>query len=468
MEGTMMRYRTIVVAVLAGLLSSSGAYAMFSITPLPDMVKGPAVVVKVKVLKIEQPDPKRSDRHFITLEVEKILAGKCDKQIPYFHGGNTAYWGSPEYEVGEECYLCLIPDAWEPGRYREINFGHSKFAIKDGKIVLWERIVPENLKKRIENLTPQGFEDLVKSLRGPTITIKPAKESFSCDEPIEFTVTVKNETAGPMVLIAGDGLAFGAQCDLMLWDAQGFPCTDNWVYGGYKSYDDNNDFPDDQTYFRRRLEVGSTFTASVRFHLRLDDFQQDPERARVAVLRYLSRTRGDKDKDTEFWGGPLQTSCAIRLTCPYPRWAENLRKPSKTCAVYLMPTFSNAQVVLPKQGIRLGIGLMRPVDPELVGEHDSGVDLMTPAEVKKALASCLHIEHDGKALAGAQPDSERVRAWLATQRPMESMQGAELNVAEYWKVDAPGVYRVRFVLPDKDGDARSNVVQFTVPEKNAP
>jgi hypothetical protein len=465
-----MRYFTIAVAVLTGFLFSINAYAFFAITFLPDMVTGASVLVKVKVLKIEQLDPERSGKQFITLEVEKILAGKCDKQIPYVLGDTTAEMGGPGYVVGEECYLCLVPDSWEPGRFREINFGHSKFAIKDGKIVMWERIVPENLKKRVENLTPQGFEDLVKSLRGPTITIKPTKESFSCDEPIEFTVTVKNDTSGPIVMMGGDGLAFGAQCDLRLFDDQGFPCTDECVSGGNKSFDDKPDFQSNQKLFRRRLETGSTFSASARFYVRLDAFQQDPERARVAVLTYYPHTDETEQKDAEYLGRPLQTSCAIRVTCPHPHLADSLRKPSKNFAVcqYLMPTYSNAQIVAPKEGIRLWVVFLRPEDPESAGGAANAIDMLTPDEVKKALASCLRIEHDGIVLAGEKPDSKRVMAWLAEKRSMEHRAGVELDISDYWPIDAPGVYRVRFVLPDKDGDALSNVVQFTVPEKNAP
>ncbi|MCY3018037.1 MAG: hypothetical protein NTW87_03265 [Planctomycetota bacterium] len=464
-----MRCCAIAVVMLAELLSSSSAYAAFTTTPLPRMVTGATAVVKVKVLKIEQPDPKRTDRQFITLEVEKLLAGKCDQRIEYVYGGNTAYGNSPGYTVGEECYLCLEPDDEEQGKYREVNFGHSKIAIRDGKVVLWERVVPEYLKKRVENLTTQGFEDLALWLRGPTITLKPVKESFSCDEPIEFALTVKNQTADPMVLVAGHGLAFGAQCDLMLWDAHGFACSDNWVYGGRKSYGDEETFPDDQKDFRRRLEPGKTFTASARFHVRLDDFQQDPAEVRVAVLRYWSRAGEEAHKEAEYWGESLQTSCSVRITCPYPRWAADLRRPSKALAVCLyLSNYSNAQVVVPKQGIRLEVGFIRPMNPELTKELSGGVDLLTPADVKKALASCLRIEHDGKVLAGPKPDSERVLAWLAAQRPITHGKGAELDLAEYLGVDAPGVYRIRFVLPDKDGDALSNVVQLTVPEKNAP
>jgi hypothetical protein len=439
---------------------------MFSITSFPELVTRSQAVVKVKILKVEPPDNDHWHVHLLTLEVQKRLLGNCSDKIEYIWGGNTAFVESPAYAVGEECYLCLVPDDREQGRYREVNFGHSKIGIQDEKVSLWERTIPENLKKRLAKLTTTEFEDWVIYLRGPEINVAPMRVCFACDEPFEFSVTINNRTGSPMLLGGGEGFAFGGHCDLMLWDANGFPCTSNWTYGGYKDYASIESFSDAHTDLVR-IEPGQKFTGKARFFLPLQNFSQDPTSVRVAAIRYSPRTSGGKEKDIEPWEGSVQATCPLRLTCAYPRWAADLHKPSKNVSISLsLSSYTAAQVSIPKQGITLYVFLSPPSQPTMQ-EIGGSTDLLTPAEVKKAIFSCLRIERDGMPLEAQKADGDSVRAWFASRFPITDGKGALLDLAAYGNF-GPGVYRVRLVLPGPDGDALSNVVQITVPEKNAP
>jgi|GEM_PF-4071441 len=441
----MMRYFAIAVAVLAGFLFSSNANGMFVPKEFSEMLAEATMIVKVKAIGVETEKHGDFPDHFQKLEVEKVLSGQCDQKIIY--ADLLGRLGGPRYKVGEECYLFLEHDEGHPGKYQDVDYGYGKIEIKDGKVVPWQEKLSDD--NRLKNLTPEGFEDLINSLRAPTLTIKPKKESFSYDEPIEFSVAIKNERPDSMKLSSGWKTSFGEQCELKLWDAQGFSCSER-IFEGRKSKS-KDDSPMEKESFPKRLDAGSTFTTSARFFLHQDDFQQSPEMARLAVFRYS--------------GYPaIQARCAIHITCP-DAWAENLIKPCKAFAVSL----EARRYVQPLPGIPLRLMFMRPAYPEVKKEsHGESLDFNMPDEVKKAIASCLRVEHDGKVLAGAPPESEPIMKWSAARSPWPSKQGIEFNIADYWPIDAPGVYRVRFVLPDKDGDALSNVVQFTVPEKNAP
>jgi hypothetical protein len=466
-----------VLAVPALLLLAQPAAGFRTYCDLDELVRQAQAVIKVRVLSVEK---REQGGEIVTLEILKTLRGKCEPKIKLLHRDYHDVAAAPELTVGEECYLCVARygqqvvgvEAAEKALYVELNGGYGKLALRDGRVILPEKAVPEYLKTRVQGLTEEGFARLVTWIMGPSISVAPIKEAFKWDEPIEFKVTLKNDTTEQMVLMLGKGLGFSLHTQLALRDENGFDaaCISGEYYWTGREL---AQYQEEEYGGSTVLAPGEAFTATARFQVEpptglYAPYSLDPASIRTATVQYKPYNDSATAKNEYGWRGRVMASCSVTVNGSDALWVRDLAKPTKTWLAGLSHAHRDGKEDKAAPQVTLEVWLSRPppADRDPWDDGPSVSPLPATAEEQKALAACLRVERDGTALPALGQEVSLVREWLL--KPPDGRQCPTLcvDLAKWYDVTKPGAYRVRFVLPDKDGDSLSNVVTFAVPEKN--
>ena len=474
------------IAVCVCLAWPTDAQAMFGMQDFDGMVAYADAVVRAKVLKDEDHYTAEPHGRVATLEVEKVLIGKCDRQIRILHSDINPQ-EKEGYAPGEVYYLCLVsagvsydklPPAALKGMYHEVNYSHTKIPVKGDKVELPEELrVPDYVKPMLADLSVKNFEAVLLWLRGPSLAAKPTKEVFQCDEPLELEVTMTNTSSLPMRLMCGSPEGFRAFFNAKLRDSGGFPVA--FYASGAGNLDGSYLYGTKDMEASRLLAPGESLKGTVRFDIRLQYYRQDPQRTRSLALDYHGNNEwGEAVKDG--WRGGQYVRIPVRIACPYRSWAEGLRRPNSQWAVSLCAItgyFNDAAraTVSPKQGVWVTVLIDSP-DPADVafdrragGEGSTGQTLSVAEQ--KALASCIRVECGGKVVPGPALDEAVLQALLSrfkkdaptALRGTNTGFSCPLNLAEHFDLAAPGDYRMRLTLPDPKEPSLSNVAILTVP-----
>jgi hypothetical protein len=365
--------------------------------------------------------------------------------------------------------------------YGEANFGHTKIHVKGGKVVLPKcLIVPDYIKPMLADLSTEHFEAVLVWVRGPTLTARPAKEVFQCDEPLELEMTLTNPSPLPMRLMRGSREGFRAFFTGTLRDASGFKALAVPIQGagnpdGTYLYSSIKDMEASEV-----LAPGASLKGTARFDIRLAEYRQDPQCVRTLGLDYSPNMWGEAVKDG--WRGSQCARIPVRIACPYRAWAEGLRRPGGQWAVSLFAGAGHwneaaVAVVSPKQGVWVMVRLDRPDPSDEAFDRQSGFGegsrLQTLSdEERRALAACIRVELQGKAVPGPAPDEKALQG-LLSRFEKESARGhrwgndgfaCPLNLAEFFDLKTPGQYRARLTLPAAGEPSLSNAAVLTVPD----
>ena len=473
---------------ICAIVAPRPAAAMVSIEDFQGTVQGAETIVRATVTGVAKAEFDRA-AHVVTLKVEKAIAGRADPEIRLFHGTSTGYEPA-RYRVGEEYYLCLVPAAYfetgeQPdnfkGMYGEANSGYTKIPVKGGNAVMPKRwTVPDYIKPMLADLSTEHFEAVLIWVRGPTLTARPAKEVFQCDEPMELEITLTNPSPLPMRLMRGSREGFRAFFNMTLRDASGFKALAAPLQGagnpdGTYLYSSIKDMEASEV-----LAPGASLKGTARFDIRLAEYRQDPQCVRTLGLEYAPNMWGEAVKDG--WRGSQCARVPVRIACPYRAWAEGLRRQGGEWAVSVFAGAGNwseaaVAVVSPRQGVWVMVRLHRP-DPSDEGFDrrsglGEGMGLQTLSdEERRALAACIRVELQGKAVPGPAPDEKALQGLLSRFLKESASGGGRaslgfacpLNLAEFFDLKAPGQYRARLILPVAGGPSLSNAAILTVPD----
>jgi hypothetical protein len=193
-------------------------------------------------------------------------------------------------------------------------------------------------------------------------------------------------------------------------------------------------------------------------------YWQDPSRAaKVSIYGTVAPCPGSRER---VWLGDMRGECPLRLVCPYREWAEGLVRPAGRWAVSIGARSGvdwAPVVTTPRSGLWLAFRFRHNAERR----GDWGPDHLLTAEEAEALAACCRVVREGRALPGPAPRPAVLAALLAALEG--EFHEFRLDLARYYSLGRPGVYRVRCALPGTDPPSLSNkleVVVLGVPEQH--
>jgi hypothetical protein len=431
------------------------------------MVWRSTLIVRAKVISIGRLEREGDEDYPIetaTVAVEKVLFGSCDRIIHIYDHVATGY--GEQAEVGGVYYLCLYRLSTRPGYHNEINAGLSKMQLKDdGRVHVDKLIIPDSLKTVLTNPTQETLEGVIRWLRGPTVSATPVKQAFQCDEPIEFDVTLTNDSPLLMKLEMGsDAHALSRLIGAALWDEKGFPILGelgNCFVPPPVAHADGK-----VKQIVRTLRPGESLEGRLRYRVLLSDCIQDPARTRSLSLTIITGEYMEEDiPPADVWRGYTRVDAPLRLTCPHERWTATLSRPAGPLRVQIggqdesdwRPIRAHAG-----QPVRVTIACAPPKRESRYFDWDYSTLAIVAPKAKRPLAACWKVTRGGKALTGQKATREEIAAWLESVRESDDDNGHTFDLAKHFPLKEPGTYRVRLALPFAEGDSLSNVLTVQV------
>jgi hypothetical protein len=432
------------------LLCSPEAFGMFWMKDLRETVQDADRVIRGKVLRgadVRKPAPQVA-----LLRVLKHFKPGGEEQLEVEIEKTTANPGKYALRKGEICYLCLSKLGEKPGVYQEINFGHSKFEVKEGEVDLGKVKVPDSLKFLLPDRKEKTFENALAWIAGPVLSVKTAEKSYRCDQDMFFDVTLTNRSRIPMKIPFGKKLALGSHFDLSLVGKHGFYAVIQ-AYGGYDKGSEY--FPDEEKSILASLDPGKSAEGRIRFRIPLDRYFQDPENIRHAELRYSPRKSGALQPHQ--WSGHTSIRLPIEVDCPYRDWAETLMRPNSAAAVAL----EAPGVGSPDRPLRVTVNVNRCKAGETHGGYLIPFQGEKGKKILAELARCFEISRDGKVLQASAGDRELLLEFIESQPSFT----IEVDLSEVFDFSKPGEYSLRFHLPGSDGFSVSQQVRVRIPNR---
>jgi len=469
------RQMVVWLAAVAALTASAPVRGAFSVSDLPSLVQRADAVVRAEVVRWDEvPWPEGSPKaayfkkeglkpvvRVQVLEVGKVLAGRCPPRVLMvaFHRGADAL------DPGEEAYLCLrrrpILPPRPPATYQAMNLGVTALPVANGRVRIPKHVHYQDGQKALlqpeTTVSAEAVEAALRYYRGPDMAVRALKDVVALGEPLVLEVTLTNRTSGPMTLAMDRGRAVRSRFGLSLYDARGRSVLENW-----RLFTREDLVAGDASEGLRgtvRLAPGESVRRVIRFPLPPAQFVMPPGRTRTCRLTYTS---GRREKA---WFGWQCAECPLRLRCADRTWTETLGQPTDDLAVTLSAYATRGparRTVGTPGGVWVTAILSRPEPLGLArsrawGSSSFAVPKVTPAEWD-ALAACLEVRLGDRVLVrpDAAPDGltrllDRIPA--SEGRPIRL---EHWNLAEAVDFAEPGLYRVRLVVPDGDGAARSN------------
>ena len=460
-----MRRRLPLAVLLVVGLRSAGA--LYMTRDLREMVQRATLIVRAKLMRTEEAERHGHDQgpdypDTAVFAVQKILFGRCARTIRMQYGSGWALWEG--LVGGGVYYLCLSPSDDRPGVYREANDGLTPMLARGNRVKLKGIRVPKSAKPRLRRPTPETLERVIGWLRGPTLTVKPVKPAFRCDESLLFDVTLANRSALHMELPVGaDTVAFNEHFRGSLWDAQGFPLL---IDCSCKLHPfEPGDWA--QAEATRRLAPGRTVAGRVRLDILLSDYAQDPANADTLRLAYKPFVR-EKKVHGPVWTGVSTVNVPIRVTCPYAKWAATLSRHNGE----LLVTLGNGEctkrerlVALPATGVPVAFAVERPTRDVARYTLDEPAEL--EPDLERCAAACFRVERNGRRLPGPRAEDAAARRF-AERAAARGQFPLAVDLARYYAFDTAGTYRVRLVLPGARRPSLSNILEVVVPATDGP
>jgi hypothetical protein len=446
------RWALLLMAIAVFLFCAPEALGMFWKRDLRKMVQEGDRVIKGKVLRgtdLYKPGP-----HVALLEVLDHFKLGREKRLEVFLENSTANPSDYSYREGEVCFLCLEKSGEKPGTYQEVNYGHTKIPVEDGQVSLGEVKVPDPLKFLLPDRKVETFENALRWIRGPEITMKAKAETSLCDGDILFDVTMKNVSRTSMKISVREGLALGCLFDISLLGKHGFFAACR-ISGGYNK--DEQYFPNEErNCIVTELQPGKSIKGLIRFRIPLDRYFQDPTNTRFGKITYRLGDGGNVQPGQ--WTGEASVTVPLKITCPYQKWAQTLMIPNRTTSIRLdIPAVLSPDHTL---------GVMIDVNRSKAGKAHEGYTSYSFQEeggkkVLAELARCFEISRKGKVIHKNGGDRETLKQFVETTWNVSFA----IDLSKHFDFSKPGEYRLRFYLPGPDGFTVSQQVRMLVPER---
>jgi len=441
------------------------------------MAQAADAIVRVKVTGKEERAypiagaPAWTER-LLVMEVQKVLAGECPRTVRVRWGFVHGYAEGMNCEAGQIYLACLQRAPGPNGTYEETSYCYTLIHVADGRVEVPAKLrIPSDASTLFEDRSADNWEAGLVWLRGPQVDVEPAEETFACDEPLEFRITLTNPSQRPMTLLVGSGAWASVLYRLDLVDDGGLSVLEDEWCGPIDTPERLESAP--QARETRRLAPGEWVERVLRAHPRLSDFVQDPRTVRAAHVTYYPR---DAYAVEGAWQGSAFGRSPLRLTCRFGNWADDLGKPNRRWAVTIRSRYriQEAWLVSALDRVRLDMSVQRARPIDTLGWRGvcqrhvgGGVHDLGPDD-EKALAACFRVTRSGKAVPGPEPDPPRLDRLLGNL-PFDTQSGIfpGIHLSKYFDFSTPGVYRVRAVLPGEDGPAMSAVLHLHIPAPTA-